>query len=811
MRHKGLQWVYEWMMASGKPPFEYQMDTWEHMSAGKSGLVCAPTGVGKTFAVFLGAIAAWQSKEAITSSRSTKPGLTLIWITPLRALAKDLQQTLSLACTELGLDWEVQYRSGDVSEKVKRNQVKNMPQVLITTPESLHLLFTHQGNSRWWQGLGFVIVDEWHEFLGTKRGLLVELALSRLRAFSPGLQTWALSATLGNMMEAMEVVLGHSQGVLVKSNLSKPIHLQTLLPKEIDTMPWAGHLGLKLLPLVFEVINKHRTVLLFTNTRSQSELWYHALIDAYPELAGAIAIHHSAIDADIRTWIEEAIHQAKLKVVVCTSTLDLGVDFRPVDAVIQIGSPKGIARFVQRAGRSGHAPQLPCIVYFVPTYALEILEADALRTAIDDQILECKQPLSGSMDMLIQYMLTLATGDGLEPISAYHEVTSTFAYSNLSAKQWDWALQFLTHGGYALQAYPEFRKISLEEDHKYRVSDRRMAIQHRINMGAIVSESNVKVRFLSGGTVGHVEEYFISQLSVGEVFSLAGKKLELVQLRGMEAWVRLSKSEVVKFPSWQGGRMPLSSNLGALLLAKHEMVLSRSHTSKEMAALMPLYQLQASLSHVPSPSELLVEYIVTKREHHVFIYTFQGRLVHEVLACLISYRLSAFTQATFSLAMNDYGFQLLSDSDIDPAEWNWSKLLDTRNILTDIQQSFNISEVAKRKFRQIAVISGLIFKGYPGKTMKTKHLTLSSSMLYEVFKTYESDHPLLLQAQDEAFSEHVQLHAIVKVLDSMSKSKKVIQRIDRFTPFSFPLKVDSLRETLSNEQLETRIQKLLNL
>jgi ATP-dependent Lhr-like helicase len=642
----------------------------------------------------------------------------------------------------------------------------------------------------------------------------VELAISRLVRLSTvsKLQIWGISATIGNLEQAREVLLSPlgTLGELVKAEIRKEIILESIIPDEIEKFPWAGHLGLKLVDKVIPIINNSRTTLVFINTRGMSERWYQTILNVAPELAGAIALHHGSIEQELRIWVEEALHAEKLKAVVCTASLDLGVDFRPVDTVIQVGSPKGVARFLQRAGRSGHSPDAVSKIYFLPTHSLELVEAAALKNAIEENFIESRDPMVLCYDVLIQYLSTLAISDGFRPGDLYAELISTHCYREMSEAEWGAILQFITEGGTALQQYDEYKKIEVI-DGVFRITSRRLAMRHRMHIGTIVSESMMKVKFISGGFIGVIEEWFISRLNPGDSFTLAGRNLELVSIKEMTALVRVSKSKKSIVPSWEGGRMPLSANLGKKLREKfNEAFEDRNGVPRniELKVLEPLFRLQEELSHVPRANELLIEQIETKDGYHLFVYPFEGRLVHEAMAAILAYRISKITPITFSFAMNDYGFELLSDQPIPVDDSNAYDLFTADNLLVDIQRSANATEIAKRKFRDIAVIGGLIFQGYPGEQKKARHLQSSASLLFNVFSEYEPNNLLLRQAYQEVFDQQMEEVRLRNMLERIQHSKIIITFPQQLTPFCFPIKVDSMRENLTSEKLEDRVKRM---
>lgn len=811
---RGWQVITEWLAAHERQPFAFQEQAWEHYILGRSGLVNAPTGYGKTFSLFLGSVIDWINRHPKDYQQKTKNGLQMLWITPLRALAKDIARAMNEVLEELEMPWQVGIRSGDTPVSVRAQQKKLMPEILIITPESLHLLLGQKDYAKVFTHLTTVVADEWHELLGSKRGVMVELGLSRLRGLTkkagrPALKVWGISATIGNLDEALDVLMGAPDptAVIVRAQLDKQIELQSILPDEIEKYPWAGHLGTKLLPKALPIILNSKTTLIFTNVRSQTEIWYHEILRQCPELAGAIALHHGSIDMELRVWVEEALHEGILKAVVCTSSLDLGVDFRPVDTVIQVGSPKGVARFLQRAGRSGHQPGAVSKIWFLPTHSLELVEAAALKAAMKEQLVESRMPVLLAFDVLVQYLMTLGISDGFHGAEIWEEVTSTFCFREMTEDEWQWILSFLTTGGDALYSYDEFKKLEREDDF-FICRSRQLALRHRLHIGTIVSDAMLKVKFVSGGFIGVVEEGFIARLQPGDAFSLAGHTLEFVMIKDMTALVRKSKAKRAIVPSWMGGRLPLSANLGNILRRTFSEAMSGDTQEPELKILQPLFNLQEYLSHVPKDDELLIEMIHTGDGYHLFAYPFEGRLVHEVMATLLAYRISKRKPITFSIAMNDYGFELLSDQEIPITNEDVQELFTLENLSTDLQTSVNATEMARRKFRDISVIAGLIFQGYPGKHKANRHLQSSASLLFNVFRDYDPQNLLLRQAFNEAFFYQMEEARLRESLERIYNNKIIITAPTELTPFCFPIKVDSLRESLTSEKLADRIKRM---
>lgn len=812
MKSDGYRKIVKWFNHRGWKPFHYQRKVWDAFLSGKSGLLNAPTGSGKTYALYMPMLIQWIDDHPDTYKELADNGLQLVWITPLRALARDIEQALQTVIDDLDIPWQVARRTGDVSSYKKKKIKEQMPEVLITTPESLHILMAQKGYKNYFSTLDAVVVDEWHELLGSKRGIQVELGVSRLKHLRPELQIWGISATIGNLQEARDVLLGvsssNNNSVVIKADIEKNLEVQSVLPDDVEKFPWSGHLGTKLLPKVLPVIEESRSTLIFTNTRSQSEIWFQQLLEAKPKLAGTIALHHGSLSKKIRRWVEDSLHEGNLKAVVCTSSLDLGVDFAPVETVVQVGSPKGVARFLQRAGRSGHQPDSTSRIFFVPTNALELIEAAALKTAATQKLaLESRDPILKPYDVLIQYLITLAVSDGFKPQKIYNEIKTTFAYQTLTQKKWNWIMDFITTGGQSLSAYDEYNKV-VEEDGLYRVVDKKIKRRHRMSIGTIASDTMMSVKYLKGAHLGSIEEWFIASLNPGDNFWFAGRSLELVRTKQMTAYVRRANSSKAKVPSWMGGRMSLSSNMSKLLRHKIHQAIDGNADDVELEAIQPILDVQGEWSTLPDEDELLIEQTTSRQGHHLFIYPFEGRYVHEGMSALVAYRISQLTPITFSIAMNDYGFELLSDQKIPIKEALDQDLFSDNHLIEDIFSSLNDTELAKRRFRGICHIAGLIFKGFPGQQKASRHLQSSAGLFFDVFDQYEPDNLLLQQAYDEVLSYQLDEVRLRKALKRIQSQKIMLKRTDRFTPLAFPIMVDRLRERLSSENLMDRIQKM---
>ncbi|TWI53021.1 ATP-dependent Lhr-like helicase [Pseudomonas duriflava] len=809
-----------WFAQRGWSPFPFQEEVWKAVGRGESGLLHATTGSGKTYAVWLAALNHFASTKPLTAKgepskrKQVAAPLTVLWLTPMRALAADTLRALEIPVADLDIDWTLGLRTGDTGSAERARQTRRQPSSLVTTPESLSLMLSREDSREVFSHLRMVVVDEWHELLGNKRGTQVQLALARLRHWNPGLIVWGLSATLGNLPHAQEVLLSGHPGRLVQGKLTKDLRVDTLLPTQgVERFPWAGHLGLRMVPLVAAEIEQSATTLVFTNTRAQAEIWYQALLEARPEWAGLIALHHGSLDRDVREWVEVGLKEGKLKAVICTSSLDLGVDFLPVERVLQIGSPKNVARLLQRAGRSGHAPGRPSRVTLVPTQTLELVEAAGAQKAVSARKIESRAAPPKPLDVLVQHLVTIALGGGYRPDELVQEVRSAWAYRALTDEEWFWALAFVRHGGHSLTAYPDYRRVEPDEHGVWRVPDRQLARRHRMSIGTIVSEAALRVQFWSkgggGGTLGSVEEGFIARLKPGDTFLFAGRILELVRVENMTVYVRRATVKKAAIPRWSGMRLPLSDELAEAVI--HELTEADQDRfgSPEMRLAKPLLEIQKQWSALPTRQRLLAEVMKSREGWHLFLYPFAGRHAHLGLASLMAWRLGQQRPLSFSIAVNDYGFELLSPTAVDwPNQLN-AELFSTETLLTDVLASLNASELAQRRFREIARISGLIFTGYPGAQKSTRQLQASSSLFFQVFQQYDPENLLLTQAEQEVLRQELDVNRLEQALQQMQRLELNLQVITRPTPFNFPLLVERYRESMSSEKLADRIARMV--
>jgi ATP-dependent helicase Lhr and Lhr-like helicase len=796
----------KWFQTRGWQPFAFQTETWAAYLNGESGLIHASTGTGKTYAAYLGPVI--EALQETPANKGFEP-LRILWITPLRALSADTALALDAPIESLGLNWDVGVRTGDTSASQRTKQSKRLPTVLVTTPESLALFLTHEDCAERFANLRAVIVDEWHELLSSKRGVLVELALARLRKLCPHLRTWGLSATLGNLPEALCTLMGHERpGRVVRGKVPKLIVVDAIIPETIERFPWAGHLGLTLVPQVVAAIEEGQSALVFTNTRAQAELWYQSILQAKPEWAGVMALHHGSLDRKVRDWVEDHLRDGSLRCVVSTSSLDLGVDFSPVDRVLQIGSPKGVARLLQRAGRSGHNPGRTSRVTCVPTNAFELIEIAAARGAVALGKIESRVPFKKPLDVLAQHAVSCALAGGFDPAELYAEVCTTSAYAELTLDDWHWVLDFVARGGEALRAYTDFRRVTIDDAGRYTVTDKLVARRHRMAIGTIVAEASILVRFQRGAKLGSVEESFAAKLQPGDRFMFAGKLLEFIRLHEQTAWVKKARGKPTTVPRWMGGRMPLSSELAEGVREQLDAARRGIYEAIEMQAARPILETQAKISRIPGRNDLLVERLTTRDGHHLFLYPFEGRLVHEGLAALLAYRISRLQPLTLSLAVNDYGVELLCHRPLDFTEANLRELLAPAGLQSDILMSLNTAELSRRQFREVARVAGLVSPGLPHAGKSTKQLQASASLFFNVFVEYDPDNLLLQQARREVLDRQFEEPRLRKALERMQDANFIVMELSRPSPMGFPLLVERLRASMSSEKLADRVRRM---
>ncbi len=802
----GLQRVRGWFASLERTPFPFQEEAWANYTAGRNGLIHAPTGMGKTLAAGLGPMI-----EAMDVGESGKgQEITILWITPLRALAADTVESLQTAIDGLGLKWKVELRTSDTSASVRKRQRDRLPAILVTTPESLSLLISYPDVTERFRSLRCVVVDEWHELMGNKRGVQVQLGLSRLRAVQSELRIWGLSATIANMDDAIATLLGSvAAGTAVRIDAPdrKAIELESLLPDIIERFPWTGHLGTRMTEPVAKKIESAGSTLVFTNTRSQSELWFRALLTARPQWIGEIAIHHGSIDRKLRQTVEEMLRTGKMKAVVCTSSLDLGVDFWPVDQVMQIGGPKGIARMMQRAGRSGHRPGATSRIVCVPTQVMELVEFSAARLGMQRRATESREPVRLPLDVLAQHLVTVAAGDGFDEAQLLYEVRTTHAFATLTDEQWGWVMDFVKRGGPSLVAYPHFARVRQLEDGRWLIASEPLARMHRMNIGTIASDGAVAVQFVKGRHLGSVEESFAAKLKAGDTFAFAGRTVQFVRLHEMTIQVRLATSKRGTVPRWMGGKLPMSPNLADAVRIRLDEADRGEFVDAEMQRVRPILELQRRWSRLPRIGEVLIEQIRTRDGHHHFLYPMQGRLAHEGLAALLAHRLGG--RGPITATFNDLGIELLSPIVLAETAEDWMAALSPDRLLEDIVAALNTGELAKRHFREIARVAGLLVPMRPGAHRSVRQLQASSGLFFDVFNEFDPNNLLLEQSRREVLQQQLEFNRLRAALVNVGQESLVIVTPHKLTPLAFPLWAETIgTQQVRSESAAARIERV---
>ena len=816
-----LKVLSAWCRSRGWKPFPFQRETWRALLAGQSGLLHAPTGTGKTLAAWLGALARSRARQ----QAAPVAGPRILWITPLKALATDTLRALEQPLPELsewlagaaadlppetrretpaGRAWRVDLRTGDSSAAKRRQLRQAWPEGLVTTPETLSILLSLDTAAEVFATLDTVVVDEWHELLATKRGVQTELALARLRTLSPGLCTWGLSATLANLDEALATLVGppHASAArLITARIPRRLQISTLIPEPMERFPWAGHMGMRLLPQVVGSIDAATTSLVFTNTRAQAERWHDAIAKARPDWQGLVALHHGSVDRDLRLQAEEGLRRGSLKCVVATSSLDLGVDFGPVEQVLQIGSPKGVARLLQRAGRSGHAPGATGRLVCVPTHSLELIECAAARTAVLGGVVEARRPLTLSLDVLAQHIVSTACGGGFRPAELLAEVRSTHAFATLDDRSWRWALDFAARGGQALTAYPDFSRIK-ERFGRWYIASPAAARRQRMSIGTIAGETTVEVRWLRGGRLGTVEESFISRLNPGDRFLFAGRGVSLFRFDGLTAWVKKSRSTAgLQVPRWSGGRMPLSTLLaGAVQDLVRSALKPAGRISREVRAVLPLLETQARWSRLPDPDTLLIEHHASSKStggapHQIFLYPFAGRLVHDGLAALVAWRIASRRPSTLQLSATDWGLQLAGRDPPPTDTRSWRALLSPANVLEDLLECLNSTEMARRHFREVARVAGLV----SGAQRSQRQTQASAGLIFDVLCEHDAGNMLLEQTRREVLEQQFEFQRLKESLEKIARQEIVFVETPRLSPLAFPIWAEQIQSRLSTQ------------
>ena len=776
----------EWFTLRGWRVRGHQAEMLAADDAGQHALLVADTGAGKTLAGFLPTLAAFAPSRL--GGNATPEGLHTLYVSPLKALAHDVQRNLMAPIGEIGLPIRVETRSGDTPSDRKARQRARPPHVLLTTPESLSLLLTYPESAQLFSTLQRVVIDEVHAFATGKRGDLLALALARLQTLAPDMRRSALSATVADP-EAFRGWLapwGDVDAVaLVDGEAGAAPEVAILLP-EAGTVPWSGHAASWAIPQLYQAIRDNRTTLVFTNTRFLAEYLFSLLWDANDDKL-AIGIHHGSLSKEARRKVEGAMARGELRALVCTASLDLGVDWGDIDLVVQMGAPKGSSRLLQRIGRANHRLDLPSRALLVPGNRFEFLEAMAALDAVNEGQRDGEDFRPGALDVLAQHVMGLACAGPFDEGLLLAELRSSLAYAWLDAPTLARVLDFVATGGYSLRAYDRFRRIVRERDGTWRLSHPEQAHRHRMNAGIIVDAEMLEVRFRNGRSLGRVEEMFGAGLKPGDTFRFAGMDLEVEAIRDLELLVRAAKRSA-QIPSYMGARMPLTTHLGERVRA---MLQDRGTWARFPDDVREWLEMQDWRSHMPGPGRLLVESFPHGQLEYTAFYTFEGWNANQSLGMLITRRMEDQGLAPLGFVANDYALAVWGLKPVDDPAALLSPDILTHEFVDWVQQSY----LLRRAFREVAVISGLVERQHPGKKKSGRQVTFSTDLIFDVLLRHEPDHLLIEAAWADA---RTRLTDVARVADVLERAAREVDhvRLERVSPLAVPLLSMIGRESL---------------
>jgi len=792
---------------------EHQRDVLKAYNSGHSTLLVAPTGAGKTLAGFLPTLVELANAPHI--------GLHTLYISPLKALAVDVARNLLDPISEMGLDIKVETRTGDTPASKRQRQRYDPPQILLTTPEQLALLISHPDAQRLFGSVRRVVLDELHSLVSSKRGELLSLGLARLAKLAPKMNICALSATIGQpelLLEWIATPLHPKPAKLISMEGGSAAVLSILASK--NRVPWAGHSASYASQDLYRIIKEHRTSLLFVNTRSQAENLFKELWDINEENL-PIALHHGSLDVGQRRRIESAMVQGKLKAIVCTSTLDLGIDWGDVDLVIQIGAPKGSSRMLQRIGRSNHRLDTPSKAILVPSNRFEVLECEAALGAVAEGVQDSEAPMEGSMDVLAQHILGMACAQEFDAVELHNEIVKAWPYKDLSWQQFERVVDFVASGGYALRAYERYAKLRLTPQKTWRIANIKIAQQYRLNAGTIIEEPMVQVRLIKGtgeisGTnpktrkiprggraLGKMEEYFFNQLLPGDTFLFGGEILSFHSMGESEAYVVRSFSQNPKVPAYMGGKFPLSTYLAQrvrALLADHE------NWHKLPNQVSDWLKLQRKFSQLPGKNNLLVETFPRADKSYLVCYPFEGRLAHQSLGMLLTKRLERMGARPLGFVASEYALAIWGLGDlsemINSKRLSLDELFSSEMLGDDLEEWLAESSLMRRTFRNCAMISGLIERRHPGKEKTGRQITMSSDLIYDVLYAHEPDHILIEATRREAARGLLDIKRLGQCLKRI-KNRIVHKSLSRISPLAVPVMLEIGKEPIFGEGRES--------
>lgn len=801
----------DWFQTRGWEPRPHQLALLDSVSHGRSTLLVAPTGAGKTLAGFLPTLVDLAS---FSPHELKSRGLHTLYISPLKALAVDIARNLSTPVTEMGLPFTIETRTGDTPQLKRARQTEKPPHILLTTPEQLSLLLAHRNARKLFGHLKTVVLDELHALVTSKRGDLLSLGLARLFILAPQLTSIGLSATVREPDELRRYLVPQiganamADLVTVKGGAKAKIGIL----KTQNRLPLAGHTALASMKEIFKAIEAHRMTLVFVNTRMQAEFVFQELWKLNDQVL-PIALHHGSLDVSQRRKVEAAMAEGKLRAIVCTATLDLGIDWGDVDLVINVGAPKGASRLMQRIGRSNHRLDDPSEALLVPSNRFEAMECHAALDAVEAAAQDTPDARQGALDVLAQHMLGMACADGFELDALFHEVKAATPYADLTRDDFDAVLDFAATGGYALRTYESFAKIKESKDRLWRIANARAAQQYRMNIGTIIESTMLKVRLgkltksgtpqRGGRVLGEVEDYFAEGLVQGDTFLFAG---EILRFEGLDATsVLVSRAPRVtdpKIPAYAGGRFPLSTFLAERVREMIAKPTSWASLPKEVSEWLTW---QNDKSVLPKADELLVEAFPSGDRHYLVLYPFEGRLAHQTLGVLLTKRLERARLKPLGFVCNDYGLAIWAIGDMAAAitegHLKLADLLSEDMLGDDLEEWLNDSSIMKRAFRHCAIISGLVEKRFPGQEKSGRQMTVSTDLIYDVLRRHQPDHILLKAARQDAALGLLDLKRLNDMLVRI-KHHVVFKSLDKVSPLSVAVIVEIGRESVYGEAAE---------
>ncbi|GAA4046279.1 ligase-associated DNA damage response DEXH box helicase [Parerythrobacter jejuensis] len=754
--------------------------------AGKHALLVADTGAGKTLGGFLPTLADFCPSRL--ADAAAQDGLHTLYVSPLKALAHDVQRNLVTPVEEMGLPLRIETRSGDTPSDRKKRQRTKPPHVLLTTPESLSLLLSYPDSFELFGSLKRIVIDEVHAFATGKRGDLLALSLARLQALAPQMQRVALSATLANPEGFREWLApwGEIDTVaLVQGEEGAPAQVEILLPEE-ERVPWGGHAGTWAVGQLYQTIRKNRTTLVFTNTRFLAEFIFQQLWDVNEETL-PIGIHHGSLSKEARRKVEGAMARGELRALVATASLDLGVDWGDIDCVVQMGAPKGSSRLLQRVGRANHRLDQPSRALLVPGNRFEFLEAQAAKDAVDAGQRDGEEFRPGGLDVLAQHIMACACAAPFDEAILLAEIRSSLAYAYVDETVWQRVLNYVATGGYALKAYDKFRRIVRDKQGVWRLSHPEMAAKHRLNAGIIIDSEMLEVRFRNGRSLGRVEERFAASLSAGDTFAFAGQSLEVESVKDMDVIVRATAKSAM-IPSYGGARMPLTTHLADRVRA---MLVDRAGWARFPDDVREWLEVQDWRSQMPGPDNLLVESFPHSKRHYTVYYTFTGWNANQSLGMLITKRMEDRGLMPGGFVANDYSLAVWGLKPVaDPAPLLSPDIL-AHEFVEWVQESY----LLKRSFREVAVIGGLVERQHPGKRKSGRQVTFSTDLIYDVLRKYEPDHVLLEAAWADARERLTDIGRLQELLER-SQDQLLHVELERVSPLAVPVMVMIGRESV---------------